>query len=489
MKKVDIIALVPLFLCLVILDRINADTILVNNYNELYYVIENASQGDSIVIANGIYDHYQGVLPVRASNITIMSQSGNRDSVIINGLDMLDFGSQYGIGIFTTDSGDTLHNVTISDITIRNVGGNCIYSNTDIDSLRIINCKFADAGEQFIKIRSVSDTLMSENGIIENCLFEYSADTGPQYYIGGIEVQKGKNWIIRNNILKNIKSPELTAAQHAITFWNDPDNILVEKNLIINCDQGIRFGLDIRGNTGGIIRNNMIYCAGIVGESGISLHTSPGTDVYNNSIFIDGDYYLAAIEYRYSETQDIVISNNLTNKEIMSRNGAMGRVENNITDALEYWFTDVPSGDLHLICDTLSQVIDQGISIDGLSDDFDGDLRPQGSGIDIGADEYKAPSGIGLENNNIGRSFNLHQNYPNPFNPVTVINWQLAVSSDVDLSIYNILGQKVATLVSENQNAGIHSIEWNASAFSSGIYFYHIKAGDFVKSKRMLLIK
>ncbi len=83
----------------------------------------------------------------------------------------------------------------------------------------------------------------------------------------------------------------------------------------------------------------------------------------------------------------------------------------------------------------------------------------------------------------------LAQNYPNPFNPITVISWQLPVSSRVDLFIYNILGQKVSTLLSEKKDAGKHSIEWDASDFSSGIYFYRIQAGDFVQTKRMLLIK
>jgi hypothetical protein len=86
-------------------------------------------------------------------------------------------------------------------------------------------------------------------------------------------------------------------------------------------------------------------------------------------------------------------------------------------------------------------------------------------------------------------SFVLHQNYPNPFNPKTVISYQLPVSSEVELSISNLLGQKVVTLINRKQNAGKHTIEWNAGSFSSGIYFYHLQAGEFVQTKRMLLIK
>jgi hypothetical protein len=90
---------------------------------------------------------------------------------------------------------------------------------------------------------------------------------------------------------------------------------------------------------------------------------------------------------------------------------------------------------------------------------------------------------------NLPKKYSLSQNHPNPFNPRTVISWQLAVSSDVELNVYNLLGQKVATLVSENQNAGIHSIEWDAGNLSSGVYFYMIKAGEWQDVKKMILLK
>ena len=87
-------------------------------------------------------------------------------------------------------------------------------------------------------------------------------------------------------------------------------------------------------------------------------------------------------------------------------------------------------------------------------------------------------------------AFALRQNYPNPFNPTTIINYELPITNDVELSIYDLLGQKVATLVSEKQNAGYHQIEWDASHFSSGVYFYTIQAGnEFAETKKMLLIR
>src|ERR1041385_1780780 len=81
-------------------------------------------------------------------------------------------------------------------------------------------------------------------------------------------------------------------------------------------------------------------------------------------------------------------------------------------------------------------------------------------------------------------TFALNQNYPNPFNPATIINFQLPVSSYVTLKVYNVLGQEIALLVNEMQEAGYKSIEWNASNIPSGVYFYRLQAGDFVEIGR-----
>ena len=93
-------------------------------------------------------------------------------------------------------------------------------------------------------------------------------------------------------------------------------------------------------------------------------------------------------------------------------------------------------------------------------------------------------------NDNTPRKFFLEQNYPNPFNPTTTINYQLRAASGVELSIYNLLGQKVATLVNEKQPAGSYHIEWNAAGFSSGIYFYRLVTDKgFEKSRKLILLK
>ncbi|MEJ2055039.1 MAG: MBL fold metallo-hydrolase [Calditrichaceae bacterium] len=93
-------------------------------------------------------------------------------------------------------------------------------------------------------------------------------------------------------------------------------------------------------------------------------------------------------------------------------------------------------------------------------------------------------------NSNILDGINLDQNYPNPFNPKTVISWQLAVDSHINLSIYNILGHKITTLVSGKQAAGKHQIEWNAQNYSSGVYMYKLIVNNtFVRVKKLMLLK
>jgi hypothetical protein len=85
--------------------------------------------------------------------------------------------------------------------------------------------------------------------------------------------------------------------------------------------------------------------------------------------------------------------------------------------------------------------------------------------------------------------YSLEQNYPNPFNPSTKIKYTIPRAGDVKITVYDILGKEVAVLVNEYKNPGIYSIDFNASALSSGVYFYKIRAGDFTDTKKMLLIK
>jgi hypothetical protein len=89
----------------------------------------------------------------------------------------------------------------------------------------------------------------------------------------------------------------------------------------------------------------------------------------------------------------------------------------------------------------------------------------------------------------IPNTFALYQNYPNPFNPTTAISYQLPAVSDVRLSVFDLLGREVATLVNEELSVGTHRATWDASTFPSGVYFYRLNAGSFSATKKLILMR
>jgi hypothetical protein len=117
----------------------------------------------------------------------------------------------------------------------------------------------------------------------------------------------------------------------------------------------------------------------------------------------------------------------------------------------------------------------------------------------------KIDTGVGVEEEgNIPKTYALDQNYPNPFNPSTTIKYDLPTSSDVRLSVYDMLGREVSVLVNERRDAGVHEVTFDASGFSSGVYCYRMQvrpldsaigrdsrsgAGDFVQSRKLIVLK
>lgn len=100
-----------------------------------------------------------------------------------------------------------------------------------------------------------------------------------------------------------------------------------------------------------------------------------------------------------------------------------------------------------------------------------------------------SPVGINQINSEIPSKFNLSQNYPNPFNPTTKINFDVPQNEFITLKIYDNLGKEIVTLVNEKLTPGTYSVDWNASEYPSGVYFYRLQSDNFTQTKRMILIK
>jgi hypothetical protein len=378
-----------LFMCLAVPHPANSANVTASTVAQLMNAVNNANNSGgnvSILLQDGTYT-LSDTLYINAPNVTVAGMSGNREHVVLQGDSMSSSAKVRNLLRVAAN------NFQIHDITLQRSGWHLvqIVGESNADSPIIRNCVFRDSYEQMLKasVDLTNTTIASDNGLVEDCLFEYTAGIGPQYYIGGIDVLGGRNWIVRNNIFRFIISPSTSVAQFAVHFWSDSANNVVERNMVIDCDRAIGFGMDARPNTGGIIRNNMIYHSpnkGQYADVSIALTESTGSQIYNNTVFMENSFPWA-IEYRFQSTTNVLIANNLTNKPIMSRDGATGAIAKNVTNALKAWFSNPANGDLHLVSAN-AQVTDAGQAVSGLTDDFDGQSRPQGGGVDIGADEF-----------------------------------------------------------------------------------------------------
>ncbi len=400
---------------------------------------------------------------ITADNIVFRSKSGNRDAVIISGQGM--------VATSSTENGFLIagNNVTIADLTIRDVGNHGIQVSGH--DLMVHNVRIQDTYEQMIKGSTTAESI--DNAIVQCSLFEYTDGIGPNWYIGGLDIHKGDGWIVRDNIFRDISSPHTAVAEHAIHFWRNSRNNTIERNVIYNCDRGIGFGLGNNPpeNDGGIIKNNMIYNdgQGIYNDVGIGLESSPNTQVYNNTIYVA---YPNAIEFRFESTMNVEVKNNLCNKAITSRNGGTANTETNYTSAAANWFVDTNNGNLRL-ASANPETIDQGSDLGNLvAIDLDQNIRPVGEGYDIGAQEWQTISSIDdLELIKL-------QITPNPSSN------QIRLSIDEDLrnvaiQIYDMQGR----LVKNMTNINSPNTSLDISTLSPGTYRLFILQKGEIKAQ------
>jgi|GEM_PF-4016626 len=103
--------------------------------------------------------------------------------------------------------------------------------------------------------------------------------------------------------------------------------------------------------------------------------------------------------------------------------------------------------------------------------------------------DVSAPTGLNEIHSPMSQKFILDQNYPNPFNPTTQIQYSIPQANFVSLKVYNLLGEEMATLISKEQQPGSYEVTFNGNKLSSGVYFYSLKAGSFVQTKKLILMK
>jgi hypothetical protein len=353
---------------------------------QLQAAISNLQPGTTILIANGIYNLSSTLYISNVNNVTIRGASGCDNVVLIGrGMTNDDFGN-VPHGIWSDSS-----NTVIAHLTIRDVYFHPIIFNPGAQQPRIYSVRLKNGGEQLIKGNPSSSTEGINNGIVEYSIMEFDT-TSRDFYTNAVDVHTGSNWIIRDNLFRNIRAPEGQLAGPAVLMWNGSSNTIVERNLFLNTQRGIALGLEQRtpnDHSGGIIRNNIFFRKpGETGDTGIYVADSPNTKVLHNTVILNGTYPFA-IEYRFPDTTGVEIRFNLTDAPIFPRDGATGNVANNIENASSDMFVDPANNDLHLRS-TATLAIDAAPVHPDVTDDYDGQLRPTSgaSPCDLGADEF-----------------------------------------------------------------------------------------------------
>jgi len=242
-------------------------------------------------------------------------------------------------------------------------------------------------------------------------------------------------------------------------------------------------GIDCEVNSNPIFRNSILW-----GNAG----TVDGNQVHLFSEDSDPDFYYCDVE---GDSSDFGLWYGGTTYFTYT-----GTYENNINSNPDFTFHN----QYIYLLDDLSPCIDAG-DPDMIYNDIE-DLNNPGFALwpskgtllnDIGA--YGGPYALsfepttGIENGSNSdlaiQKFSLFQNYPNPFNPSTKISFKIPQTGFTSLKVYDVLGNEVATLVNEKKPAGSYEVEFKSDGLPSGIYFYQLKTGNFIATKKMILLK
>ncbi|MDH3891870.1 MAG: right-handed parallel beta-helix repeat-containing protein [candidate division Zixibacteria bacterium] len=417
--------------------------------NSTVTITNNTIRGNSA--DNGIQGNGGGIFG-HASTATV-------DSNVVDS----NYAHSSGGGIYLgIDSSSVISNNTISDNT-GNYGGGGIYS-TGSDSLSItnntitLNTGLSGGG---IALRNGSSGTTSDN-TISSCSTSTTAGYGGGIYCNGSSPTIADNTLIGNYANKS--------GGGIYCYSSSPD---IEGNVICKND----------------VDNNNGY------GGGISLHNNSAPDITNNTLsdnyakkYGGGIYFESSSSSTVLNT--IVWGNDANHGEDVRVDNSAGTPSfdycdvGDTADISDYIGTGVISADPDY-CDTAND--DYSISS---TSPCDGAGQ---SGADIGALGVGCTgsprAGVSDDPALLPGVFSLDQNYPNPFNPSTTINFALPIAAQVKLEIFNIVGQRVTTVIDGQMDAGIHQVTWGSGNHASGIYLYRLSAGSFIETKKMILLK
>jgi hypothetical protein len=413
--------------------------------------IDAVSDGDTVLVSAGSYveninfngknivvqgeDRETTIIDGNQNGCVVIFDSGEDSTAIFSGFTITNGYASFGAGINLNNSNPILRDLIVMGNTVyqdNSCGGgiNCYGASPLIENVIIMENSSNSNGGGFC---SWTDS----NPILSNVVIKYNnAESG-----GGVSCNNSFPVFQKVEISNN----DATGRGGGLLAWGECYPALTNVTVTNNISNDRGGGLYIHANSESIVKNSILYS-----------NSAPD----GNQIF-----YYGLIDISYSNIQD----------------GWEG--EGNIdTDPL---FVAPDSGDFHLRA--TSPCIDAG--------DPNLPLDPDSTLADMGA-FYFDQSAVGFHEDLVilPNKFYLYQNHPNPFNPVTTLRYDLPEDAMVSITIYDLMGRSIKSLVNSNQSAGYRSIQWNATnnlgePVSAGMYIYTIQAGEFRQTKKMVLLK
>jgi len=361
----------------------------VSTVGQLQDAAAHARDGDTILVADGVYqlDHFLQL--TGRTGVTLRGSSGDAAKVELR-----------GIGWDDTDRDDILRiqactGVTVAYLTFAECHAYGIkleqtpWEGRQLKDLHIYACSFRNIGTRAIKGTGGGGGFV-DGGSIRYCDFGntkippktwiYDGD-----YISAIDCMRLRDWEIADNYFHDIRGAN-GGARGAIFVWVESQNVVSERNVFVNCDRSIAYGNPSGSSeegtkphmTGGIIRNNLIVAGA---DTGIELSWVRGVKVCHNTVLTRGGNG-SGIHYHWREISGVEIANNLVRGRIYGDEGGVSQRDNLTTGIQDSWFKRLASSDLHL---TPAAQMSKVERLPDCPNDFDGTARP--SRTAPGADE------------------------------------------------------------------------------------------------------
>ena len=479
--------------------------------------LDAASEGDTIQVDSGMY--VENIFWPEINGIKLFG-SGEETCVIdgdsLGSVIQIDHGSSYIVDTSTVISGFTLQNGSAYGYNMGGGGLRLFASSPIIKNLTIKNNTGNQGGG--VSIRWSYDNPKFENVIIKD---------NSAYYGGGIYCS-GSNVNLTNTTISENYSESRGGGIYCEFQMCDLDSVFVTGNY----SGSTGGGLFLSNGSGNI--ENSIFNGNVSDEGGGIYFVSSDTLNLNNVVINNNSAFSNYYDYRgggiycagATNFTNVTITANIANSGggiyCSSANASMLNsilVENS---PQEIYFSEFTSPS----CTVTVAFTDLYGGVDSIETNDNGTVYWNEGNIDEsplfcqpGQENYSLAenspcAGTGQNGVNMGAldvgcteqlfiekeiisipsDFTLHQNYPNPFNPTTMISYDLPKEANVNITIYDMMGRVVNNLVSSQQNAGYKSIQWNATnnagqPISAGLYLYTIQAGEFVQTKKMVLLK